>query len=495
MTQQNTMQHKGNRGFFVIVPMIIALFLGITPTTVSAAPWNNFQIISDFISLGSGQHEETHVQFDTAYFDTTHINMDIRRDLIQAKKELERAKQEMSKENSYDVDLEKLDRALEELDRQLNENNLAIEKNLRNIKVSVHFDDRPYLGMVTSDMDFKDAYEMHYDHNYGVLVRDVIKGSAAEKAGLRKNDIIMKIDNEPVRYKEVFENIIESKSPGEEFTLTVFRNEAMFKTTIQLLSEVPEDTTIQDTAKAAPRDTSEEEWETVNWDEIKPGKKKEKLSTGFFGGSWLPYYFMGNFDDINSVITDLGFNSLRTNGLLLNGGALKITIGNGWHIGFAGAGYSLDHKAGYTLTDGTQVTRRMNFSTGFWGGTLDKLFPLSKTFIIGPGFMLGGGSTSLKVAQTSGDYVWTDIHNQLLDPYNNYFELQKSYLLFEPRVSLLIRLKSWLGIYTEAGYMLSYSFTNGWNAKLDEETYEIKSSPTNSSYDGWTISVGPWFGF
>jgi len=495
MTQQNTRQNKGNRGILVIVPMIIALFLGMMPTTVSAAAWDNFKIISDFIALGSGQQKEVHVQLDTMYGDTTHINVDIRKDLEQAKKEIERAKKELSKENAYDVDLEKLDRALEELDRQMESNNLEIEKNLKNIKVSVHFDDRPYLGMIIRDMDFKDVYEMHYDYNYGVLVRDVIKGSAAEKAGLRKNDIIMKIDNEPVRYKEVFENIIESKSPGEEFTLAVFRNEAMFYTTIKLLSEVQKDSTKQDSAKAAPPATSDEVWETVNWDEIKPGKKKEKLGTGFFGGSWLPYYFMGNFDDINSVITDLGFNSLRENGLLLNGGAFKFTIGNGWHLGFAGAGYSLDHKTGYTIGDGTQVTRRMKFSTGFWGGSLDKRYALSRTFVFGAGFMLGGANTTLKVAQTSGDYNWTDIHNQLLDPYNNYFELHKSYLLFEPRASLLIRLKSWLGIRSEVGYNLSYSFTNGWNAKLDEETYEIKSSPTNSSYDGWMISVGPWFGF
>lgn len=496
MTQHSSSPNKQYGGAIVVFSMIVLFQFGMIPQSVFGAQWNNYAALSNLIALSDSIQQNVHVEIDTTSGDTTRIKVDIRKDLEKAKAELERARKQMDQNKSYDMNLEAMDKALEELDRQLQQNNFEIERNLKNIQVSVHFDDKPYLGLVVQDMDFKDAYEMHYNYNYGVLVQDVIPGSAAEKAGLRKNDIIMKIDNEPVRYKAIFQNIMESTSPGKEFTMTVFRNEALFTTTIKLLSEKSEKATSSDTTAKSPQaKSSDEDWETINWDELKSEKKKQKLSAGSFGGSWLPYYYMGNFDDINGVITQLGFNSLRDNGLLYNGGALKFTIGNGWFLGFAGAGYSLDHKTGYTLSEGTQVTRRMNFSTGFWGGTLDKRYPLSKTFVVGGGFLLGGGGTSLKVAQTSGDYTWPEIQNQLLDPYNNYFELHKSYLLFQPRASLLIRLKSWIGIHSEVGYLLSYSFTNGWTAKLDNETYEIKSSPTNSSYDGWTISVGPWFGF
>jgi hypothetical protein len=58
----------------------------------------------------------------------------------------------------------------------------------------------------------------------------------------------------------------------------------------------------------------------------------------------------------------------------------------------------------------------------------------------------------------------------------------------------MYRVNSWLGFRAEGGYMLSYSYHNGWNADLCGDAYEVENSP-NTSFDGFTISVGPWFGF
>lgn len=478
--------------------LLLSIFI---PETTIAGSWPDNIFTSTLLAM-TPQRNVYRVEMDSTNRDSTATRIEIRRDMENLRHQLERTRALMQRQHSDSASLEELNKALEELNTELEQRDFTIPNleqlhtemgKLDAIRVNVRFDHGPFLGMVVHDMDYKLAYEMHYDYNYGVIIRNVFDGSAAAKAGLRKNDIVMELDGEPVRYKEMFENIVQSKSPQEELTLRVFRNERTFTTKLQLLEEKPEapappDTTTQLSTAEAP----EEEWETVNWDEVKP--KKERPGTGFFGGSWLPYYYMGSFDDINAIITSHGFTPLREDGQLFNGGAFKFNIGNNWYLGMAGAGYSLDHKTGLTLTDGTKVTRRMNFKSGFLGGTLDKRYALSNTFVVGSGFLLGGGGTKLKVAQTSGDYSWPNLNSQLLDSYNTYYEVHKNYLLFQPRVSLLIRLKSWLGIRAEAGYLLSYSFNRGWTAKLDEENYEIKSSPS-SSYNGWTISVGPWFGF
>jgi len=51
--------------------------------------------------------------------------------------------------------------------------------------------DTPLLGVYLADMTFQDAYEMHYDYNYGVLLSGVVPGGGAQQAGLMKGDIIM----------------------------------------------------------------------------------------------------------------------------------------------------------------------------------------------------------------------------------------------------------------------------------------------------------------
>ena len=49
--------------------------------------------------------------------------------------------------------------------------------------------ERPKLGLYLEDMDFEEAYEMHYTENYGVLIEGVVRGGSSDRAGLREGDI------------------------------------------------------------------------------------------------------------------------------------------------------------------------------------------------------------------------------------------------------------------------------------------------------------------
>ena len=58
----------------------------------------------------------------------------------------------------------------------------------------------------------------------GILIMEIMENSAAEKAKLKANDVILKIDGtEPTSLKE-FIGILELKQPGDEVTLDILRD-------------------------------------------------------------------------------------------------------------------------------------------------------------------------------------------------------------------------------------------------------------------------------
>lgn len=58
----------------------------------------------------------------------------------------------------------------------------------------------------------------------GVYVVEVIKNSSAEKAGIKKGDIIQKIDGINLNKMSELRKYIYTKTPGEEITLLIQRN-------------------------------------------------------------------------------------------------------------------------------------------------------------------------------------------------------------------------------------------------------------------------------
>jgi serine protease Do len=58
----------------------------------------------------------------------------------------------------------------------------------------------------------------------GVIVNSVVAGSAAERAGIRRADVITALDGSPVNDSNYFRNHIAGTAPGSEVTLTILRD-------------------------------------------------------------------------------------------------------------------------------------------------------------------------------------------------------------------------------------------------------------------------------
>lgn len=112
----------------------------------------------------------------------------------------------------------------------INEAKPIIEQLIKNKKVL-----RPYLGIVGQTIDEKTAKQ--YDVPQGVLIRQVVDGSGADKAGLVRGDIITKIDGERVTTIEQLQKIIQSKKVGDKIKVEAYGELNRYKTVEVQLTE------------------------------------------------------------------------------------------------------------------------------------------------------------------------------------------------------------------------------------------------------------------
>ena len=101
--------------------------------------------------------------------------------------------------------------------------------------------ERPYLGVRYVSLTDDYAYELGLDTKRGAYIlppengeTSVLKDSPAEKAGLKAEDIIIKIDGEAVNEKNSLTSLIGKHDVGEEVTLTIVRGDKEQDLTVQL---------------------------------------------------------------------------------------------------------------------------------------------------------------------------------------------------------------------------------------------------------------------
>jgi len=96
---------------------------------------------------------------------------------------------------------------------------------------------RAYLGIYYKEIDDQVAKDKGLKVIQGVYVEDVVQGGAAEQAGIKKGDILIKIQNILVNSKSQMSEIIAQHNPGDKITLTVIRDDKEIEVPVTLLNE------------------------------------------------------------------------------------------------------------------------------------------------------------------------------------------------------------------------------------------------------------------
>ncbi|NLN48025.1 MAG: PDZ domain-containing protein [Clostridiales bacterium] len=82
----------------------------------------------------------------------------------------------------------------------------------------------PYLGIYTLDREIVGFYETDIVIKSGLYIHEVVKGSSAEKAGIKEGDIITHIDNTEVNTMLKLRSVLYYKKPGETVSIKYQRD-------------------------------------------------------------------------------------------------------------------------------------------------------------------------------------------------------------------------------------------------------------------------------
>jgi S1-C subfamily serine protease len=93
---------------------------------------------------------------------------------------------------------------------------------------------RALLGVSLEDITSDKAKELNLDKIEGVYVESTLQGSSAAKAGIMKNDIILKIGDKPVNTVAELQEMISRYRPGDKVEVTFLRQNKL-KTVTALL--------------------------------------------------------------------------------------------------------------------------------------------------------------------------------------------------------------------------------------------------------------------
>ncbi len=103
---------------------------------------------------------------------------------------------------------------------------------------------RGYLGVQIKPIDEKYAKALKLDKTTGVLVDNVIKDGAAEKAGVKAGDVIIEIDGREMKAPNQVQSYIATKHPGDVVALKINRDGKTIEKPVKLASRTEDDTIV-----------------------------------------------------------------------------------------------------------------------------------------------------------------------------------------------------------------------------------------------------------
>lgn len=86
------------------------------------------------------------------------------------------------------------------------------------------FTDGGYLGVYAENINRENMSRYHMSQPRGVGITRVIQGSPAEKAGLRKDDVILRLDGENITSVRKLNRLVSEIAPDQSVRVTVSRN-------------------------------------------------------------------------------------------------------------------------------------------------------------------------------------------------------------------------------------------------------------------------------
>lgn len=94
---------------------------------------------------------------------------------------------------------------------------------------------RPLIGI--SGRDITEAISQRYDVPVGIYIQDVTIGSGADKAGIKKGDVIVKLDDKEVKTMQDLDAVKKTHKAGDTVNVVIVRNSSKLNLKLQFSEE------------------------------------------------------------------------------------------------------------------------------------------------------------------------------------------------------------------------------------------------------------------
>lgn len=120
---------------------------------------------------------------------------------------------------------------------------------------------RGYLGVQIGQIDETMSKALKLGKLTGVLIQGMVKDGAAEKAGLKQGDVILKIDGREMAAPNEVQSYIATKHPGDVVAITLNRDGKIIEKKVKLASRSEDEEIIS--AKESRKEKESDETETL----------------------------------------------------------------------------------------------------------------------------------------------------------------------------------------------------------------------------------------
>jgi serine protease Do len=167
---------------------------------------------------------------------------------------------------------------------------------------------RGYLGIEVKNLDYDAAEAYGLSSTDGALVVQVISGQPADRAGLQAEDIVLKVDDVPVKTTRDLIDYVSGKGPDATVTLEVLRAGKQRRMEVKLAERNAEAAT---SGPAEPQDTGGIDWLGLRYQDLSPGIRSSHGIPDEINGVWITnvaptsplYEDLGRGGNVIAVIT------------------------------------------------------------------------------------------------------------------------------------------------------------------------------------------------
>ncbi|ROL61279.1 Do family serine endopeptidase [Bacteroidetes/Chlorobi group bacterium ChocPot_Mid] len=151
--------------------------------------------------------------------------------------------------------------------------------------------DRGYIGVRIRTIDETDAKAVGLDVVEGVMVHDVIKDGAADKAGIESGDVILEIDGKKVATSNELQSQIVLRRAGDKVKLTIWRDKKKITKEVKLLPKDDDETEVAVKSDKNKEKSNDKEESEVKFDDlgftVTPLNKEAKESLSVKSGALI----------------------------------------------------------------------------------------------------------------------------------------------------------------------------------------------------------------